>query len=183
MWTRLLWRSSMPAWTRKTKHSRGWSEPMMPTLRVYFITKILPSLTDCGQIRASPTSSGGWGLRREPGKTSSSRFLICLQANTVTAGSPLGIAQATTGNNVSTDQFSNFPTRRTVQELYTVSPSVTRSGILDATGPIVILRSPALPERRIATFWMGSAFRMQLLEAEAQASPLNFMDLLSRFSL
>src|SRR5437016_8421490 len=56
----------MPAWTRKTKHSRGWSEPMMLTLRAYFITNILPSLTDCGQIRASPTSSGGWGLRREP---------------------------------------------------------------------------------------------------------------------
>src|SRR5207247_2365588 len=52
----------------------------------------------------------------------------------VTAGSPLGIAQATTGNNVSTDQFSNFPTRRTVQELYTISPPVIRSGILDATG-------------------------------------------------
>ncbi len=52
----------------------------------------------------------------------------------VTAGSPLGIAQATTGNNVSTDQFSNFPTKRTAQELYTIAPSVTRSGILDATG-------------------------------------------------
>src|SRR5438094_3170002 len=33
----------------------------------------------------------------------------------VTAGSPLGIAQETIGHNVSTDQFSNFPTKRTVQ--------------------------------------------------------------------
>src|SRR5439155_3068681 len=66
MWTRLLWRSSMPAWTRKTKRSCGWSEPMMLTLRAYFFTKMLPSLTDCGQIRASATFSSGWDLRREP---------------------------------------------------------------------------------------------------------------------
>src|SRR6266571_3052058 len=65
----------------------------------------------------------------------------------------------------------------------TLSPRRSRvPAYLMQLDTIVILRSPALPERRIATFWMGSAFRMQLLEAEAQASPLNFMDLLSRFS-
>jgi outer membrane receptor protein involved in Fe transport len=52
----------------------------------------------------------------------------------VTAGAPLELAETTTGNNVSTDQFSNFPTQRTVQGLYTLAPSVTRSGLRDATG-------------------------------------------------
>jgi outer membrane receptor protein involved in Fe transport len=40
----------------------------------------------------------------------------------------------TTGTNVSSDQFSNFPTARTVQSLYTIAPSVTRSGLRDASG-------------------------------------------------
>src|SRR5262249_9355736 len=35
---------------------------------------------------------------------------------------------------VSTEQFSNFPTQRTVQGLYTIAPTVTRSGLRDATG-------------------------------------------------
>ena len=40
----------------------------------------------------------------------------------------------TTGTNVSTEQFSNFPTGRTVQSLYTIAPTVTRSGLRDASG-------------------------------------------------
>ena len=40
----------------------------------------------------------------------------------------------TTGSNISTDQFSNFPTSRTVQGLYTIAPTVTRSGLRDASG-------------------------------------------------
>src|SRR5437773_3985766 len=52
----------------------------------------------------------------------------------VTAGAPLDVAQTTTGNNVSTDQFSNFPTARTVQGLYNIAPSINRSGLRDATG-------------------------------------------------
>ncbi|PYR98052.1 MAG: hypothetical protein DMG16_22270 [Acidobacteria bacterium] len=52
----------------------------------------------------------------------------------VTAGAPLDVAQTTTGNNVSTDQFSNFPTQRTVQGLYNIAPSINRSGLRDATG-------------------------------------------------
>ena len=53
---------------------------------------------------------------------------------TVTGGAAVDVAQNTTGNNVSTEQFSNFPTQRTVQGLYTIAPTVTRSGLRDATG-------------------------------------------------
>ncbi|MGH9854381.1 MAG: TonB-dependent receptor domain-containing protein, partial [Blastocatellia bacterium] len=40
----------------------------------------------------------------------------------------------TTGTNVTTEQFSNFPTQRTVQSLYTIAPTVARSGLRDASG-------------------------------------------------
>jgi outer membrane receptor protein involved in Fe transport len=40
----------------------------------------------------------------------------------------------TSGTNVSSEQFSNFPTSRTVQGLYTIAPTVTRSGLRDASG-------------------------------------------------
>jgi len=53
---------------------------------------------------------------------------------TVTGGAAVDTAQNTTGSNVSTDQFSNFPTQRTVQGLYTIAPTVTRSGLRDASG-------------------------------------------------
>src|SRR4029077_4604277 len=53
---------------------------------------------------------------------------------TVTGGAAVDVAANTTGNNVSTEQFSNFPTQRTVQGLYTIAPTVTRSGLRDATG-------------------------------------------------
>ena len=55
---------------------------------------------------------------------------------TVTAGGGAGIdvTQNTTGTNVSTEQFSNFPTQRTVQSLYTIAPTVTRSGLRDSSG-------------------------------------------------
>ncbi|HEX3229743.1 MAG TPA: TonB-dependent receptor, partial [Pyrinomonadaceae bacterium] len=53
---------------------------------------------------------------------------------TVTGGAAVDTAQNTSGSNVSTEQFSNFPTQRTVQGLYTIAPSVTRSGLRDATG-------------------------------------------------
>jgi outer membrane receptor protein involved in Fe transport len=38
------------------------------------------------------------------------------------------------GSNVSTEFFSNIPTSRTVQGLYTIAPTVTRSGLRDASG-------------------------------------------------
>src|SRR5260370_35585876 len=54
---------------------------------------------------------------------------------TVTGGAAaVDVAQNTTGNNISTEQFSNFPTQRTVQGLYTIAPTVTRSGLRHATG-------------------------------------------------
>jgi outer membrane receptor protein involved in Fe transport len=53
---------------------------------------------------------------------------------TVTGGAAIDTAANTTGSNVSTEQFSNFPTQRTVQGLYTIAPTVTRSGLRDATG-------------------------------------------------
>ncbi len=40
----------------------------------------------------------------------------------------------TTGSNISTEFFSNIPTTRTVQGLYTIAPTVARSGLRDASG-------------------------------------------------
>ncbi len=39
-----------------------------------------------------------------------------------------------TGSNISTEFFSNIPTTRTVQGLYTIAPTVARSGLRDASG-------------------------------------------------
>src|ERR1043166_6732714 len=52
----------------------------------------------------------------------------------VTGGAVVDAAQNTTGTNVSSDQFSNFPTQRTVQGLYSIAPTVARSGLRDASG-------------------------------------------------
>ena len=38
------------------------------------------------------------------------------------------------GSNISTEFFSNIPTARTVQGLYTIAPTVARSGLRDASG-------------------------------------------------
>ncbi|HEV2836325.1 MAG TPA: TonB-dependent receptor, partial [Pyrinomonadaceae bacterium] len=53
---------------------------------------------------------------------------------TDTAGAAVDTSSNTTGTNVSREQFENFPTQRTVQSLYTISPSVARSGLRDASG-------------------------------------------------
>ncbi|HWT01965.1 MAG TPA: TonB-dependent receptor [Pyrinomonadaceae bacterium] len=53
---------------------------------------------------------------------------------TDTSGAAVDVTANTTGTNVSSDQFSNFPTQRTVQSLYTIAPTVTRSGLRDASG-------------------------------------------------
>ncbi len=50
------------------------------------------------------------------------------------AGATLDVTANTTGTNVSTEQFSNFPTQRTVQSLYTIAPTVSRSGLRDSSG-------------------------------------------------
>jgi len=73
-------------------------------------------------------------------KTSSADVQVNIagSANTVTitdtAGATVDINANTTGTNISTEQFSNFPTTRTVQGLYTIAPTVTRSGLRDASG-------------------------------------------------
>jgi len=46
----------------------------------------------------------------------------------------IDVATTTAGSNVSTDQFSYFPTARNIQGLYTIAPSATRSGLRDASG-------------------------------------------------
>src|ERR1043166_4436548 len=53
---------------------------------------------------------------------------------TDTAGAAVDVTANTTGTNVSTEQFSNLPTQRTVQSLYTSAPTVARSRLRDASG-------------------------------------------------
>jgi outer membrane receptor protein involved in Fe transport len=53
---------------------------------------------------------------------------------TASSGAAIDVTQNTTGTNVSTEQFSNFPTQRTVQSLYTIAPTVSRSGLRDSSG-------------------------------------------------
>ena len=53
---------------------------------------------------------------------------------TDSSGAAVDTTQNTTGTNVSSDQFSNFPTQRTVQGLYSIAPTVARSGLRDASG-------------------------------------------------
>lgn len=52
----------------------------------------------------------------------------------VVAGANIDQTSNTRGTNVTTDQFTNFPTQRTVQSIYTIAPSVARSGLRDASG-------------------------------------------------
>jgi outer membrane receptor protein involved in Fe transport len=53
---------------------------------------------------------------------------------TDTSGAAVDVVSNATGTNVSTEQFSNFPTQRTVQSLYTIAPTVARSGLRDLSG-------------------------------------------------
>jgi outer membrane receptor protein involved in Fe transport len=108
---------------------------------VYRIANIEP-----GTYTISVEAEKGFG-RFEQGNvpvslSSTSTFNIQLRPQgatetvTVTAGSgaAIDVTQNTTGTNVSTEQFSNFPTQRTVQSLYTIAPTVTRSGLRDSSG-------------------------------------------------
>jgi outer membrane receptor protein involved in Fe transport len=52
----------------------------------------------------------------------------------VVATSEVDQSSNTTGANISTEFFSNIPTSRTVQGLYTIAPTVARSGLRDASG-------------------------------------------------
>lgn len=53
---------------------------------------------------------------------------------TVVASSEIDSTSNTSGSNISTEFFSNIPTSRTVQGLYTIAPTVARSGLRDASG-------------------------------------------------
>jgi outer membrane receptor protein involved in Fe transport len=53
---------------------------------------------------------------------------------TDTSGAAVDVTANTTGSNVSSEQFSNLPTQRTVQSLYSIAPTVARSGLRDASG-------------------------------------------------
>src|SRR5580765_1007835 len=53
---------------------------------------------------------------------------------TATSGAAIDTAAGTSGTSVSSDQFSNFVTQRTVQSIYTIAPSVSRSGLRDVSG-------------------------------------------------
>jgi outer membrane receptor protein involved in Fe transport len=53
---------------------------------------------------------------------------------TDTSGAAVDVTGNTSGTSVSTEQFSNFPTQRTVQSLYSIAPTVARSGLRDASG-------------------------------------------------
>ena len=50
------------------------------------------------------------------------------------SGAAIDTNSTTTGTNVSSNQFENFPTGRTVQSLYTIAPTAARSGLRDASG-------------------------------------------------
>jgi outer membrane receptor protein involved in Fe transport len=52
----------------------------------------------------------------------------------VAGAATVDVSSNTSGTNVSTEQFSNFPTQRTVQSLYTIAPTASRSGLRDASG-------------------------------------------------
>ncbi|HEY0546110.1 MAG TPA: TonB-dependent receptor [Pyrinomonadaceae bacterium] len=53
---------------------------------------------------------------------------------TASSGASIDTTSTTTGTNVSSNQFENFPTGRTVQSLYTIAPTAARSGLRDASG-------------------------------------------------
>src|SRR6476659_3062871 len=59
------------------------------------------------------------------------------QAQVTITGTDVAAVEVTSntqGTNVNSDQFSNFPTSRTVQGLYTIAPTVTGSGLRDSSG-------------------------------------------------
>ena len=53
---------------------------------------------------------------------------------TTSSGATVDTASNTTGSNISTEQFANFTTQRTVQSLSPIAPTVARSGLRDSAG-------------------------------------------------
>jgi len=56
------------------------------------------------------------------------------EVTVVEGAAMIDVVQTATGSNVTNDEFSNFPTSRTVQGLYNIAPGVARSGLRDASG-------------------------------------------------
>ena len=99
-----------------------------------------------GRYTVAIEASGGFGRYEQPNVevnlSSASTVMATLQAAGATAsvdvtasgGATVDTNSNTGGTNVSTDQFSNFPTQRTVNSLYTIAPTAARSGLRDASG-------------------------------------------------
>ena len=99
-----------------------------------------------GRYNVSVAATSGFGEFKqenvEVNLSKSSKADVILQPAGATAvvdvtdasGAAVDVSQNTSGTNVSTEQFSNFPTQRTVQSLYSIAPTVARSGLRDASG-------------------------------------------------
>jgi outer membrane receptor protein involved in Fe transport len=99
-----------------------------------------------GRYTVTVAATGGFGeynrseVEINLSKTSTSDIVLRPAGATAdvtitdTSGASVDVSSNTAGTNVSSDQFSNFPTTRTVQGLYTIAPTVTRSGLRDASG-------------------------------------------------
>jgi hypothetical protein len=77
---------------------------------------------DAGGFAKFTTSEFDVNLGRTSTADASLQLASATATVQVTGGAVVDAAQNTTGSNVSTDQFSNFPTQRTVQSLYTIAP-------------------------------------------------------------
>jgi len=91
----------------------------------------------------APAAGGFQGYKQENVEVNLSKSTnvnIALQAGTVgervdvVATPEIDQTSNTGGTNISTEFFSNIPTSRTVQGLYTIAPTVARSGLRDAAG-------------------------------------------------
>lgn len=99
-----------------------------------------------GRYKVSVAAAGGFGEFTQSdvdvNLSSTSSVEVKLQpagaSGTVTvsdtSGAGIDINTNTTGTNVTSEQFSNFPTQRTVQSLYNIAPTASRSGLRDSAG-------------------------------------------------
>jgi outer membrane receptor protein involved in Fe transport len=97
-----------------------------------------------GRYTLESTATGGFnGFKQENVEVNLSRNTIAdvsltlagATANVdVIANPEIDQTSNVTGSNISTEFFSNIPTSRTVQGLYTIAPTVARSGLRDASG-------------------------------------------------
>lgn len=79
-------------------------------------------------IEVNLSRSSAVEVQLQPAGTSASVTI------TDSSSAAVDVSANTTGSNVSSEQFSNFPTQRTVQSLYSIAPTVARSGLRDASG-------------------------------------------------